>query len=798
MPFDTKNLHSVFPKAKVLLVVLTTVLSLLSGFTTDGFCQESFTSRDLISFSYVAAGPAAIEQIFGDFDSDGIEEFIWLGTDRKGALLVNFDGPQQKSTCHLRGDRQVAGIRAVDMTGDPSPEIFLCMKEENKTWIEVYDVFLLKGVPKCSLYLRTQPVSGKDTNGDGKWDGQADRCQVLDLNNDGRKDILSSVNAEYDRKSRGVWAFDGRSGEELWKFLTAGPVQDIFVIDASREGAERIILGTWAPANTNTANKMSDVHSYLICLDKKGAPLWADTMGGVYSGSRFTVGDVDEDGRQEIVCTFATGDLASRSTEYEIQIREAETGRVRDYLHLPTRFGYPFLADLDRDRTYEIAIANENRTIYVLDERLRPEKEQLLPKDLGACGILQIADVNQDGELEIIARAANNILVFDGELRLLGRHQMAMVPWMMHFFKHPHYGGLLSVVQGEGECVAGAFIKLESRTGAERAVAAISRYGVALLVFIFLCGIGIALFFGKIGPSLAKKLASSKDQKVEDRREKLLMALSGFGHGRTLTANLDRLNLLFKNLSEDQLPAPEYRKKLDETVKTYSDLTSNQLLEIVKRSRSAKTGREHATLLEKNLRKLEGLLADFQRKGLTQEQTEKLSRQVPITVESIETSVEHVWSELARYYSCDIILTMQEVLAAVSPEMRKQDVRFKNLIVEGDMGAMGFVGKSDFATLFEELNRNAIRSMKNSPVKEIIVGVSVGERKITVTVADTGCGMEEAKFSKIFDREYSTKPEGGFGLYHAKSVLSQYGGKIKVAQSKPGSGTTMQVELKRI
>jgi sensor histidine kinase regulating citrate/malate metabolism len=92
---------------------------------------------------------------------------------------------------------------------------------------------------------------------------------------------------------------------------------------------------------------------------------------------------------------------------------------------------------------------------------------------------------------------------------------------------------------------------------------------------------------------------------------------------------------------------------------------------------------------------------------------------------------------------------------------------------------------------------NAIFSLKESVRKKIEVRISIGERKIRVNVSDTGCGIKEGDADKIFDREYSTKKEGGFGLYHAKVTLNKYGGKIKVVDSTPGEGTTMQLEIRR-
>ncbi|MGN0170503.1 MAG: ATP-binding protein [Lachnospiraceae bacterium] len=75
---------------------------------------------------------------------------------------------------------------------------------------------------------------------------------------------------------------------------------------------------------------------------------------------------------------------------------------------------------------------------------------------------------------------------------------------------------------------------------------------------------------------------------------------------------------------------------------------------------------------------------------------------------------------------------------------------------------------------------------------------SDGER-VTVTVADTGCGMDETTRARIFDKFYqgdtSHATEGnGLGLALVKRILQLSDGTIEV-KSKPGQGTAFTVSL---
>ena len=67
---------------------------------------------------------------------------------------------------------------------------------------------------------------------------------------------------------------------------------------------------------------------------------------------------------------------------------------------------------------------------------------------------------------------------------------------------------------------------------------------------------------------------------------------------------------------------------------------------------------------------------------------------------------------------------------------------------------------------------------------------------VRLSVADTGCGMDEATLSRIFEPFYSTKgSEGtGLGLSVVHGVIEQHGGWVTMA-STPGKGTTFHLWL---
>jgi two-component system NtrC family sensor kinase len=68
---------------------------------------------------------------------------------------------------------------------------------------------------------------------------------------------------------------------------------------------------------------------------------------------------------------------------------------------------------------------------------------------------------------------------------------------------------------------------------------------------------------------------------------------------------------------------------------------------------------------------------------------------------------------------------------------------------------------------------------------------------VSVSIADTGCGIPSAVIGKIFDPFFTTKPVGrgtGQGLAIARSVVESHGGWIDV-KSAPGVGTEFKIYL---
>ncbi len=96
----------------------------------------------------------------------------------------------------------------------------------------------------------------------------------------------------------------------------------------------------------------------------------------------------------------------------------------------------------------------------------------------------------------------------------------------------------------------------------------------------------------------------------------------------------------------------------------------------------------------------------------------------------------------------------------------------------------------------ENLVKNAIDAMKGKGSLNILI--TVLEDIVKISITDTGKGIPKNQFTKVFEPGFTTKKRGwGLGLSLTKRIVQEYHkGKIKVAHSEIGKGTTMQISYK--
>jgi len=113
-----------------------------------------------------------------------------------------------------------------------------------------------------------------------------------------------------------------------------------------------------------------------------------------------------------------------------------------------------------------------------------------------------------------------------------------------------------------------------------------------------------------------------------------------------------------------------------------------------------------------------------------------------------------------------------------------------------------WIDGEQMAAVFLDLERNAMEAMPGGG--SLIITAAGDERRVTVTLADTGAGIAEENIPLLFTPFFTTKPIGdgtGLGLPSAYAAVKAHRGDMTIesnADSKKGpTGTTVRIMLPR-
>jgi two-component system sensor kinase FixL len=109
------------------------------------------------------------------------------------------------------------------------------------------------------------------------------------------------------------------------------------------------------------------------------------------------------------------------------------------------------------------------------------------------------------------------------------------------------------------------------------------------------------------------------------------------------------------------------------------------------------------------------------------------------------------------------------------------------------------VDKIQIQQVLLNLMRNAIEAMQTTSRRDLVVATQPeGANMITVSVIDTGTGIEPEVHSRLFQPFVSTKRKGmGIGLSLCRTIVESHGGTL-TAEPNPGGGTIFRFTLRGV
>jgi len=147
--------------------------------------------------------------------------------------------------------------------------------------------------------------------------------------------------------------------------------------------------------------------------------------------------------------------------------------------------------------------------------------------------------------------------------------------------------------------------------------------------------------------------------------------------------------------------------------------------------------------------------------------------------------------------TCDLVEAAQAAMDTMTPEAAKRGV---TLELHADAPVVMQADRTEMDIVFNNLVSNAVKYNRENGRVDIYVARN--DHTATITVKDTGIGMEQDECKRIFDDFVRIKNEktmrilgSGLGLSTVKKIALIYEGDVTVA-SEPDKGSAFTVTLK--
>lgn len=160
--------------------------------------------------------------------------------------------------------------------------------------------------------------------------------------------------------------------------------------------------------------------------------------------------------------------------------------------------------------------------------------------------------------------------------------------------------------------------------------------------------------------------------------------------------------------------------------------------------------------------------------------------------------MQHQIDDVLDYVRCAPLKKTQTNLSTIIHHAMERIAIPDNIVVHPPLNdCQVYCDPTKFEVVFVNLVVNAIQAMENRPgTIHILISDDQSDKDyIKIEIRDTGPGIPEHLWEKIFDPLFTTRQTGtGLGLASCRSIVKRHGGTITFT-SKMGAGTSFFIKL---
>lgn len=141
--------------------------------------------------------------------------------------------------------------------------------------------------------------------------------------------------------------------------------------------------------------------------------------------------------------------------------------------------------------------------------------------------------------------------------------------------------------------------------------------------------------------------------------------------------------------------------------------------------------------------------------------------------------------------SSDMLEIVQDSLRVMMSDINEH--RTEVSVLHDNKLPMVMVDPQQMKQVFFNIIKNAMQAMDDGGKLEI--RLSADDRDMTISFKDTGSGIDDEGFARLFEPFHTGKATGnGLGLTIVQRIVQDHGGRLDVS-SKPGAGTCFRIVL---
>ncbi|MCD4690817.1 hypothetical protein K8S17_05080 [bacterium] len=768
---------------------------------------------DYLPYRFALASPfdeARIHVWAADLDGDGVDEGVALSKNRRhderfiGVFFIEesqrytITQMNRSSACELMG--------VIDVTGDGQHE--LVWWEQRPEGIVEFVVTEFDTIAVDSGRHQIGSVLWDATGSlmeDGVWGGSGYVIDAFDRDGNGtRETLLLGVGTGIHLTPRGLWLMDWEAGKIVGRRETAATTLDGQVVDVDGDGIKEIVVGLESPGNGAVSEPFDDGHAYIAVFEKDLSLSWWRELTGYSARVSYVVADLDGDGSMEIA-TGVGGCNRDLEADFGLRVWNGATGEplasvsydvpVNDIRAILTSDGARICVGLADGRVLRNRYAEG---VLTQDAEFRNTEglRSVCAFDFGVPGT---------GQTLLLATANGTVILTDDGLRPLAAWRTEESIDTKSQITAAQFRVRDSIVSGmifqTSKHLYYAYAeRVPLPPWLRRAIDWLRSIASALLV-----AIATLLVAGAVLPGYRRRTIGALRRTLLPRRrreaelDEFIEQLKTGGHGfLSATKTLRRLASQLTMLSQHEGETPDaFTARYTEGVRNAREVGLPTVEALVASTAQLGLAPLHAADVRRAIAELHSIIMWLPDAPPDARDAEVARVQFERVLACVQDGLSAAREQAEREKSSVLAKELERVISSRAAELRRPGLSFERdgLDALGELRVLGTSAELTF--VFDNLVGNALRAVQEETKAAIRVATVRADAFITVTVEDSGKGIDASEHERVFARGVSEKG-GGHGLPRSREIVERRGGALTLVRSAPGEGAVFEVKLKAV